>query len=143
MHLQSPPVGPATDGPHVPTWQRCDGVLPSDESVGFQLGDRHGGRRGSAADPGSSTSGSISSLNSKQPRRHRSLLVHRNIPAVDIEGSTRRINPVKEELRADVYRLVVDALCVTGIDSQHYDPFTDRGDGLLQRLKGQRLSPSW
>ena len=80
------------------------------------------------------TNGSISSLNGKQPRRHRSLPVHRSILAVDIEGSTRRTNPVKEELRDEVYRLVIEALCVTGIGSQHYDPFTDRGDGLLVLL---------
>jgi hypothetical protein len=28
----------------------------------------------------------------------------------------------------------VEALCVAGIGSQHYDPFTDRGDGLLVLL---------
>ena len=60
--------------------------------------------------------------------------MHRSILAVDIEGSTRRTNPVKEELRDEVYRLVIEALCVTGIGSQHYDPFTDRGDGLLVLL---------
>jgi hypothetical protein len=81
------------------------------------------------------TNGSISSLNGKQPRRHQSLPVHRSILAVDIEGSTRRTNPVKEELRDEVYRLVVEALCVTGIGNQHYDPFTDRGDGLLVLLR--------
>lgn len=78
--------------------------------------------------------GSISPFNIKRTRRHRSLPVHRSILAVDIEGSTRRTNPVKEELRDEVYRLVVGALCVTGIGSQHYDPFTDRGDGLLVLL---------
>jgi hypothetical protein len=78
--------------------------------------------------------GSISPLNGKHPRRHRSLPVHRSILAVDIEGSTRRTNPVKGELRDEVYRLVIGALCVTGIGSQHYDPFTDRGDGLLVLL---------
>lgn len=78
--------------------------------------------------------GSISPFNSKRTRRHRSLPVHRSILAVDIEGSTRRTNPVKGELRDEVYRLVIEALCVTGIDSQHYDPFTDRGDGLLVLL---------
>lgn len=80
------------------------------------------------------TNGSISPFSAKQPRRQRSLPVYRSILAVDIEGSTRRTNPVKEELRDEVYRLVVDALCVSGIDSRHYDPFTDRGDGLLVLL---------
>ena len=80
------------------------------------------------------TNGSISPFNGKPPRRQRSLPVHRSILAVDIEGSTRRTNPVKEELRDEVYRLVIGALYVTGIGSQHYDPFTDRGDGLLVLL---------
>ena len=61
--------------------------------------------------------------------------MYRSILAVDIEGSTQRTNPVKEELREEVYRLVVEALCVTGIDSRHYDPFTDRGDGVLVLLR--------
>ena len=80
------------------------------------------------------TNGSISPFNGKQPRRQRSLPVHRSILAVDIEGSTRRTNPIKEELRGEVYRLMIGALYVTGIVSQHYDPFTDRGDGLLVLL---------
>ena len=73
--------------------------------------------------------------NGKRPRRQRSLPVHRSILAVDIEGSTRRTNPVKEELREEVYRLVVEALFVAGIGSEHYDPFTDRGDGILVLLR--------
>ena len=80
------------------------------------------------------TNASISSLNAKQPRRHRSLSVHRSILAVDIEGSTRRTNPINEEPRGKVYRLVVEALCMTGIGNQPYNPFTDRGDGLLVLL---------
>ena len=64
-----------------------------------------------------------------------SLPVHRSILAVDIKGSTQPINDVMEELREEVYRLVVEALYVAGIGSQHYDPFTDRGDGLLVLLR--------
>lgn len=71
----------------------------------------------------------------KGPRRTTSLPVHRSILAVDIEGSTQRTNPVKEELRGEVYRLMVEALYVAGISSQHYDPFTDRGDGVLVLLR--------
>jgi hypothetical protein len=81
------------------------------------------------------TNGDTPLLNGKRPRREMSLPVHRSILAVDIEGSTLRTNPVKEELREEVYRLVVEALYVTGIGSQHYDPFTDRGDGLLVLLR--------
>jgi hypothetical protein len=74
--------------------------------------------------------------NGRRPRRERSLPVYRCILAVDIEGSTRRTNPVKEELREEVYRLVAEALYVAGIGSEHYDqPFTDRGDGLLVLLR--------
>jgi hypothetical protein len=77
----------------------------------------------------------IPQRNGNRPRRERSLPVHRSILAVDIEGSTRRTNPVKEELREEVYRLVVEALYVAGIGSEHYDPFTDRGDGILVLLR--------
>jgi hypothetical protein len=90
---------------------------------------------GRSADLPEST-GDVPLRNGKRPRRERSLPVHRSILAVDIEGSTQRTNPVKEELREEVYRLMVEALCVAGIDSQHYDqPFTDRGDGLLVLLR--------
>ena len=71
----------------------------------------------------------------KGRRRETSMPVHRSILAVDIEGSTQRTNPVKEELRGEVYRLMVEALFVAGISSQHYDPFTDRGDGVLVLLR--------
>ena len=54
---------------------------------------------------------------------------------MDIEGSTHRTNPVKEELRDQVYQLVLGALTMAGIDSRHYDPFTDRGDGVLVLLR--------
>lgn len=70
----------------------------------------------------------------KRPRRTETLPVHRSILAVDIEGSTQRKNPVKEELREQVYRLLVGALCAAGIDQAHCDPFTDRGDGVLVLL---------
>lgn len=65
------------------------------------------------------------------PRRDPTLPVHRSILAVDIEGSTRRTNTVKEELRQQVYRLMVEALGAAGINDHYYDPFTDRGDGVL------------
>jgi class 3 adenylate cyclase len=81
------------------------------------------------------TNGSISPFNSKRTRRESRLPVHRSILAVDIEGSTHRTNTIKGELRDEVYRLVVEALCITGIGNQHYDPFTDRGDGVLVLLR--------
>lgn len=67
----------------------------------------------------------------KEARRGATLPVYRNILALDIEGSTQRTNPVKEELRELVYRLVMGALGMAGIDVQTCDPFTDRGDGVL------------
>jgi class 3 adenylate cyclase len=67
-------------------------------------------------------------------KRRRTLPVHRSILAVDIEGSTPRKNAVKEELREHVYRLLLEALCIAGIDEGHCDPFTDRGDGVLVLL---------
>jgi hypothetical protein len=81
------------------------------------------------------TNGGTPLRNGKGPRRAMSLPVHRSILAVDIEGSTLRTNPVKEELRGEVYRLTVEALYVAGIGSQYYDPFIDRGDGLLVLLR--------
>ncbi len=77
------------------------------------------------------TNGGTSPLNGNWPRRDATLPVYRSILAVDIEDSTRRTNTVKEELRGLVYRLVVDALGVAGIDEHYYDPFTDRGDGVM------------
>lgn len=82
------------------------------------------------------TNGSISPFNGKQPRRAALDAMYRSILAVDIEGSTKRNNRAKEELRYELYRLVGDALCVTGIGTQHYHhPFTDRGDGFLVLLR--------
>lgn len=77
------------------------------------------------------TNGDTPLLNGKWPRREATLPVHRSILAVDIEDSTRRTNTVKEELRQLVYQLVLEALDVAGIDEHYYDPFTDRGDGVL------------
>jgi class 3 adenylate cyclase len=77
----------------------------------------------------------ISLRNGKLPRREATLPVHRSILAVDIENSTRRTNPVKEELRQQVYRLVTEALAASGIDDHYCDPFTDRGDGVLVLLR--------
>jgi hypothetical protein len=78
--------------------------------------------------------GDASPPNGKRPRHWATLPVHRSIFAVDIENSSGRTNPVKEELRQHVYRLVVEALGASGIDDQNYDPFTDRGDGVLVLL---------
>jgi hypothetical protein len=59
--------------------------------------------------------------------------VHRSILAVDIEKSTGplRTNPIKEELRRLLYRLLERAMASAGIQERHCDPFEDRGDGVL------------
>jgi hypothetical protein len=62
-----------------------------------------------------------------------SVPVHRSILAVDIEKSTGplRTNPIKEELRQEVYSMLEASMGVAGIQARHCDPLTDRGDGVL------------
>jgi hypothetical protein len=81
------------------------------------------------------TNGDRSLRNGKRPRRGSSFPVHRSTLAVDIEDSTRRTNPVKGELRDEVYRIMTEALVMAGIDDRYCDPFIDRGDGLLVLLQ--------
>jgi hypothetical protein len=57
--------------------------------------------------------------------------MYRSIVAVDLEGSTKRTNPVKGELRRILYDLLERALEAAGISKKHREPFTDRGDGVL------------
>jgi hypothetical protein len=57
--------------------------------------------------------------------------VYRLIVVVDIEGSTKRTNLVKGELRYYLYLLLDQALKLTGITVGHLEPLTDRGDGAL------------
>lgn len=57
--------------------------------------------------------------------------LHRAIVAVDIQSSTTRTNPVKADLRTNVYDLFEQALHAAGIGPRNRDPFTDRGDGIL------------
>jgi class 3 adenylate cyclase len=56
---------------------------------------------------------------------------HRAIVAVDIEQSTSRPDPVKAELRTQLYELFDKALHAAGIQQRNRDRFTDRGDGIL------------
>ena len=60
-----------------------------------------------------------------------SLPRHRAIVALDIEHSTPRPDPVKAELRSELYELFDAALRSAGILRRHRDRFTDRGDGIL------------
>lgn len=57
--------------------------------------------------------------------------VHRSILAIDIEGSTRCTNMVKFEQRRQIYRLLHTAMEAAGIQPEHHEPLTDRGDGVL------------
>ena len=57
--------------------------------------------------------------------------VHRTIVAFDVEGSTKRNNPAKGELRRNLYELVERALLAAGIGTKHLERLTDRGDGVL------------
>ena len=60
--------------------------------------------------------------------------VHRTIVIVDIEGSTRRNNPAKGEMRRILYILLKRALLISGISQRHVEP-TDRGDGALLLIR--------
>jgi len=57
--------------------------------------------------------------------------VHRSIVAVDVEGSTRRSNPAKGQLRRVLYDLLERALKAAGIGPRHLEELADRGDGVL------------
>ena len=57
--------------------------------------------------------------------------VHRSIVAVDVEGSTKRTNPERGELRRILYALLDHALDEAGINPRHLEPLVDRGDGVL------------
>lgn len=59
------------------------------------------------------------------------LPLHRTIVVVDVEGSTRRLNPAKARLRRAMYDLLERALRTSGIAEEHHDPLIDRGDGAL------------
>jgi hypothetical protein len=67
----------------------------------------------------------------------RSAPLHRSIVAVDIERSTSpvRTNPIREELRREVYRMLGAAMQAAGIGAGHCDPLTDRGDGVLALIR--------
>lgn len=57
--------------------------------------------------------------------------MHRSILVLDIESSTSRSNPVKEELRRHLYRILDEALAFIGVDEKHREPYEDRGDGVI------------
>ena len=61
--------------------------------------------------------------------------VHRSILAVDLEGSTKRTNPERGELRRILYSLLDQALYEAGISPRHLEPLIDRGDGVLVLIR--------
>jgi hypothetical protein len=61
--------------------------------------------------------------------------MYRSIVAVDLEGSTKRTNPVKGELRRIMYALLGRALEASAIADNHLERLTDRGDGVLLLIR--------
>ncbi|MFC9977787.1 hypothetical protein ACFVH6_43475 [Spirillospora sp. NPDC127200] len=61
------------------------------------------------------------------------LPLHRSILAVDMERSTGplRTNPIRGELRRQLYTMLRAAMAHAGIGPGRHDPFEDRGDGVL------------
>ncbi len=57
--------------------------------------------------------------------------IHRSILLLDIESSTSRSNPVKEQLREQLYRMLDDSLAFAGVDEKHREHYEDRGDGVM------------
>jgi hypothetical protein len=72
-----------------------------------------------------------------------SVPVHGSILAADLERSTPalRTNPIKEELRQEVYSMLEASMSVAGIRATHCDPFADRGDGVLARIDPPAAEP--
>lgn len=70
-----------------------------------------------------------------QDRRFPAGPVHRSIIALDLEGSTKRPNPVKGELRRVMYNLLDSALQAAGIGAEHLEELADRGDGVLVLIR--------
>ncbi|MFI0481522.1 hypothetical protein [Actinomadura sp. 9N215] len=63
--------------------------------------------------------------------------MHRSILAIDIEGSTAaaRTNPIRQQLRSQIYRMLTVAMNHAGIAGHWCDPFEDRGDGVLVLMR--------
>jgi class 3 adenylate cyclase len=62
--------------------------------------------------------------------------------AVDIERSTSRSDPVKAELRSELYEVFDAALLTAGIRRHYRDRFTDRGDGILALIHPVDQAPT-
>jgi hypothetical protein len=75
-----------------------------------------------------------------QPRQPE-LAHHRVILAVDIENSTHRPDQIKVRLRQAMYTILERALGAGGLTAEHYDPFLDRGDGVLTLIHPVEQAP--
>lgn len=62
---------------------------------------------------------------------------YRSILAIAMEASTSpaRTNLIKEKLRRQLHRLLQEAMAHVGLGAEHYDPFEERGDGLLAFIR--------
>jgi hypothetical protein len=56
---------------------------------------------------------------------------YRCIIAVDVEGSTTRVNTAKAQIRRFMYAQFESALLAAGITPEYRDPLIDRGDGVF------------
>jgi hypothetical protein len=56
---------------------------------------------------------------------------HRSMLAVDVEGSTRRTDPSKAQMRRSMYELLQQALYEGGVTDSYRDALLDRGDGVM------------
>lgn len=71
----------------------------------------------------------------------RGIPCHRNILAVDIEGSTQRTDPAKGHLRRSMYRFLERALRAAGLAEACFDELIDRGDGVLALIRPVDQAP--
>jgi hypothetical protein len=61
--------------------------------------------------------------------------VYRSILLLDIESSTSRRNPIKQQLRKQLYQLLDDSLAFAGVDEKHREKYEDRGDGVIALIQ--------
>ncbi len=73
----------------------------------------------------------VASVDSQRPAGP----VYRSIIVLDLEGSTKRTNPVKGELRRVMYDLLGHSLEAVAVTGNRLEPLSDRGDGILVLIK--------
>src|ERR1041384_300891 len=60
---------------------------------------------------------------------------YRSIIAVDVEGSTAKLNSAKAHIRRAMYAQFESALLAAGITEANRDPLVDRGDGVFALVR--------